>query len=131
MEDRKFICPCYRHEWDIAETGHCICHLFVSEDYQPIEIGSPPIREEDSPWPHIVVYSAYWCSDSLRTRHFLNDRGIPYTLHDVDQDPQAAQKVGAWNQGHLSTPTLDIEGRIDIEPSDQDLAELFGIDSGA
>ena len=48
MEDRKFICPCYRHERDIAETGHCLCHLFVSDDYQPMEVGSSPIQEEGS-----------------------------------------------------------------------------------
>jgi hypothetical protein len=46
---------------------------------------------------------------------------------DVDNDPQAAQKVREWNRGHLSTPTLDIEGRIVTEPSDEELAELLGL----
>ncbi len=127
MEDRKFICPCYRHKRDIAETGHCICHLFVSESYRPPKMESPPIREEGSPWPRIVVYGAYWCSDSMRTRRFLNRHGVPYTLVDVDRDPQAAQKVREWNNGFLSTPTLDIEGHIVTEPSDEELAELLGI----
>ena len=130
MEDRKFICPCYRHERDIAETSHCICHLFVSDDYQPPKIGSPPIREEGSPWPHIVVYGAYWCQDTMRTRRFLNRHSVPYTLIDVDQDPQAAQKVRGWNNGFLSTPTLDIEEQIVTEPSDEELAEILGIESG-
>ena len=40
MSDRKYICPCYRHERDIAEMGHCICHLFVDDDYVPPEDGS-------------------------------------------------------------------------------------------
>ena len=127
MEDRKFICPCYRHERDIAETGHCICHLFVSDDYQPPDIGSPPMREEGSRWPRIVVYGATWCRDTVRTRAFLNGHGIPYTLVDVDHDPQAAQKVRDWNGGQLSTPTLDIEGQIVSEPSDEELAELVGL----
>jgi len=127
VQDRKFICPCYRHQRDIAETGHCICHLYVSDDYRPVEIESPPIREEGSPWPRIAVYGAYWCRDTARTRRFLNRHGIPYTLLDVDHDPQAADKVREWNQGHLSTPTLDIEGRIVIEPSDEELAELLGL----
>lgn len=128
MEDRKFICPCYRHKKDIAESGHCICHLFVSEDYRPTKMESPPIREEGSPWPRIVVYGAYWCSDSRRTRRFLNRHGVPYTLVDVDEDPKAAQKVREWNKGFLSTPTLDIEGHIVTEPSDEGLAKLLGIE---
>jgi hypothetical protein len=45
----------------------------------------------------------------------------------VDRDPQAAQKVREWNNGFLSTPTLDIEGHIVTEPSDEELAELLGI----
>ena len=130
MEDRKFICPCYRHKQDIAESGHCICHLFVSDDYRPAKVESPPTREEDSPWPRIVVYGAYWCSDTLRSRRYLNRHGVPYTLMDVDQDPEAARKVREWNRGNLSTPTLDIEGRIVTEPSNKDLAEILGIGGG-
>ena len=129
MEDRKFICPCYRHEKDIAETGHCICHLFVSDDYRPSEIDSPPIREEDSLWPIILVYGAEWCRDTARTRRFLNRLGIPYTYIDVDRDPQAVEKVKNWNSGQLSTPTLDIEGLIVTEPSDEELAKILGAES--
>ena len=130
MEDRKFICPCYRHKKDIAESGHCICHLFVSDDYRPPKVESPPTREQDSPWPRIVVYGAYWCSDTLRSRRYLNRHGVPYSLMDVDQDPEAARKVREWNRGNLSTPTLDIEGRIVTEPSNKDLAAILGIGGG-
>ena len=130
MEDRKLICPCYRHEADIAENGHCICHLFVSDEYRPVEIGEPPVRREGSPWPHIVLYGAYWCKDSRRTRAFLNRHGIPYTLIDVDSDSQAARKVREWNRGYLSTPTLDIEEQIVTEPSDEELARILGLVSG-
>ena len=127
MQDRKFICPCYRHEMDIAETGHCICHLYVSDDYVQAEIEPPPDGGKDGPWPRIKVYGAAWCKDTVRTRVFLNRHGIPYTYHDVDADPEAFKQVRAWNGGVLSTPTLDIEGRTVTEPSDEELAELLGM----
>ena len=127
MEDRKFICPCYRHEIDIAENGHCICHLFVDDNYRPTEIDDPPVREKDSPWPKIVVYGAHWCTDSLRTRRFLNRHGIPYVLLDVTRDPEASQQVKVWNQGLLATPTLKIGDRIVVEPSDEELGEILGV----
>ena len=127
MLDRALICPCDRHERDIAETGHCICHLFVDDDYEPAAIETPPEREENSPWPQIIVYGAYWCRDTIRTFDLLNGAGIPYTVFDVDSDLQAAEKVMAWNEGHLSTPTLDIEGRILTVPSDAELAEFLGL----
>jgi glutaredoxin len=65
----------------------------------------------------------------MRTRRFLNRHGVPYTLVDVDEDPQAAQKVREWNNGFLSTPTLNIEGHIVTEPSDEELAKLLGIEA--
>jgi glutaredoxin len=127
VEDRKFICPCYRHKGDIADTGHCICHLFVSDDYQPSEMDLPPVVVEGGPMPDIVVYGAIWCSDTRRTISFLNQHGIRYAFVDVDKDAEAAEKVKRWNGGFLSTPTLDLQGRAVTEPSDEELAELVGI----
>jgi glutaredoxin len=128
VSDRKFICPCYRHERDIAEMGHCICHLFVDDDYVPPEIPVPPVREENSPWPYITVYGAYWCKDTLRTITLFNKANIPYTFVDIDSDLEGAEKVQNWNQGSLSTPTLDIEGRIVRVPSNEELIEQLGIE---
>ncbi len=85
---------------------------------------------EPGPWPRIEVYGAYWCRDTIRTRRYLNHHGVPYALLDVDQDPEAARKVMEWNGGNLSTPTLDIEGRIVTEPSNEELAEILGIGGG-
>jgi mycoredoxin len=127
VKDRKFICPCYRHERDIAETGHCICHLFVNDEYEPMGIGSPPIRQEGDRWPDIVVYGAYWCQDTMQSRKFLNRQGVPYTFVDVEEDAEAAQKVKECNEGNLSTPTLEIDGRIVVEPSDEALAEILDL----
>ena len=128
MQDRKYICPCYRHPEDIATDGHCICHLFVDDTYRPPD----PVRESPDPgpghqWPHIAVYGASWCRDTIRTRRFLNRHGVPYSVVDVDLDPAAADQVRSWNGGYLSTPTLDVGGRIVTEPSDDELAALLGI----
>ena len=128
MLDRAVICPCERHERDIAETGHCICHLFVDEDYEPAAIENPPERTENSPWPQIIVYGAYWCRDTIRTLNLLNRAGVPYCVVDVDSDPLGAEKVMGWNKGSLSTPTLEIEGQIITVPSDKELAEFLGLE---
>ena len=96
MEDRKFICPCYRHEKDIAETGHCICHLFVSDDCRPSEIDSPPIREEDSLWPIILVYGAEWCRDLGRSDEC--SLKISNTGSGPTEWPMDRESDGAWTQ---------------------------------
>ena len=129
MEDRKFICPCYRHQQDIAETGHCLCSLFVSDAYEPLPVAeSAAVQDSSRSWPEVVVYGASWCAHTLRVRQLFNRHGVPYTLVDVEDDLTAAQKVMGWNRGYLSTPTLDIAGRIVTEPSDEELADLLGLD---
>jgi hypothetical protein len=59
----------------------------------------------------------------------LNHADIPYTFVDIDSDLEGAKKVQGWNQGRLSTPTLDIKGRIVHVPSDQELAAILGMPS--
>ena len=58
----------------------------------------------------------------------LNGAGVPYRVVDVDSDPQGAQRVMGWNNGSLSTPTLDIEGTILTVPSDEALADFLELD---
>jgi glutaredoxin len=128
VQDRKFICPCYRHPEDIARDGHCICHLFVDQTYEPPDpVDEPPQATFGARWPDISVYGAAWCRDTIRTRTFLNRNRVPYTVFDVDRDPEAAALVRQWNRGQLSTPTLVVDGRIVTEPSDDELAALLGI----
>lgn len=100
----------------------------MDENYRPPKLEPPPIRWEGSPWPLIVVYGAHWCKDTVRTRRFLNRHGVPYIILDVDIDPEAASKVEGWNNGLRVLPTLDIEGRIVVEPSDEELASILGIE---
>jgi mycoredoxin len=126
VEDRKLICPCYRHPEDIARDGHCICHLFVDDEYEPDQALTPLVVQEGVAYPAIVVYGAAWCRHTIGTRQYLNRSGIPYTYVDVEEEPEAADRVRGWNRGYLSTPTLDIDGRIVTEPSIEELGALLG-----
>lgn len=33
-EDKKIICPCYYHEFEVERDGHCHCWLFVKKDHK-------------------------------------------------------------------------------------------------
>jgi mycoredoxin len=125
VEDRKFVCPCYRHEQDIAEMGHCLCSLFVDDSYEPPDLEALELAEAQGDWPQIVVYGAPWCRDTIRTRTLLQRYRVPYTLINVEEDPEAARRVMEWNKGYLSTPTLVVDGEIVTEPSDEALVILL------
>jgi mycoredoxin len=71
--------------------------------------------------PGIKVYGSETCSMTRDTREHLETLGVPYQYRDIDRSQEAARWVKQQNQGKVKTPTLDIDGRILTEPSDQAL----------
>jgi len=75
----------------------------------------------------IMVYGTDWCGDCRRTRRFFDQKKIPYQVINIDKDPAGEQFVLQTNQGMRSVPTIVLpDGRILVEPSDQQLAQEFG-----
>lgn len=69
--------------------------------------------------------------DCLRTKRFLDHRGIPYVTIDIDQDPGAAREVLRINGGMRTVPTLVFpDGSVLVEPSNRALSEKLGLREG-
>ncbi|MGB7156938.1 MAG: glutaredoxin family protein [Tepidisphaeraceae bacterium] len=73
----------------------------------------------------IKVYGADWCEDTQATRAHLDALGMAYQYINVDADPQAKVWIKAQNNGKQQTPTVDIGGRILIEPDEDELDEAI------
>ena len=73
----------------------------------------------------IKVYGADWCGDTQITRYQLDQLGIEYDYHDVDRDSEARQWVLRQNGGKQKTPTVDVDGEILTEPSEQQLERVL------
>lgn len=77
--------------------------------------------------PRITMYTRPWCGTSMRVKHWLDERGIPYFEIDISRDPAAAQTVEALNGGYQSVPTILIDGvHVATEPTTVELERLFG-----
>ena len=73
------------------------------------------------------VYGARTCSDTRRSRRFLDDHEVPYEWFDVDEDSEALALIKRVNGGSRATPTIFFgDGSFTIEPSDEELAEKLG-----
>lgn len=72
----------------------------------------------------IKVVGADWCGDTQITRYQLDQLGVPYEYKDVDRDPAARAWVIAQN-GKQKTPTLDVDGTILTEPSEEELLDVL------
>jgi glutaredoxin len=73
----------------------------------------------------VKVYGADWCEDTAATRNNLDSLGVQYEYIDVDQDTKAQAWITEQNGGKRQTPTVDIAGRILIEPDERQLEEAL------
>jgi glutaredoxin-like protein len=76
----------------------------------------------------ITVYGTIWCGDCRRVRTFLDNKKIPFTFINIDQDKDGEKFVVKTNRGMRSVPTIVFEdGSILVEPSTKVLADKLGI----
>jgi mycoredoxin len=76
----------------------------------------------------VKVYGADWCGDTKRTLRHLDELGVAYNYINIEQDEEAARWVREQNGGKERKPTVDINGRVLSEPSNEELdAALQGM----
>ncbi|MCL1598098.1 MAG: NrdH-redoxin [Actinomycetia bacterium] len=76
----------------------------------------------------ITMYSAQWCGDCRRTKQYLERNNIPFTLIDLEEQPDEIEAVMAYNGGRKSIPVVVFpDGSHLTEPSDAEMdAKLEG-----
>jgi mycoredoxin len=59
----------------------------------------------------IILYTANWCGDCRRTKRFLNERGVPFSEVNIDEDVEAEELVLRVNDGLRKVPTIQVDDR--------------------
>jgi len=82
--------------------------------------------------PRLTLYGTQWCKDCKRSKAFLAEQRIPYTLIDIEEDAEAMAYVEKVNNGSRSVPTMVFpDGSVLVEPSNAALAEKLGLQTQA
>ncbi len=71
----------------------------------------------------------YWrpgCPFCMSLKRSLKRRGVPVRLHDIWQDPAAAEVVRSAANGNETVPTVAIAGQVLVNPSPQAVERLLG-----
>jgi glutaredoxin len=110
------------------QTGEFIsqsCKIHPSHRGKPRMTTSNPFNLNPS---IITMYSAEWCPDCGRAKDFFNRHKIEYENVDIDEVPGATPFVKSLNNGKRIIPTIVLpDGELLMEPSDEELAEKFGM----
>ena len=76
----------------------------------------------------ITVYSASWCPYCVRAKRFLDRNRVPYTLIDLDENPNAKKIVRQYNNGKEIIPTIVFpDSSVLVAPSDLELGVKLGM----
>jgi len=73
----------------------------------------------------IRVYGANWCPTTRQTLAYLDEKGIEYQYINIEEDEGASQWVKKQNHGKEIKPTLDIDGRVLSEPTEEELDDAL------
>jgi thioredoxin reductase (NADPH) len=74
----------------------------------------------------VKVFGADWCPLTKRALAHLKEIDVEYQYTDIDKDREAAKWVAAQNDGKEKKPTIDIDGEILTEPSNDELDKVLG-----
>jgi thioredoxin reductase (NADPH) len=78
--------------------------------------------------PTVTVYGAPWCPHCKRVKKFLAAHRIPYDNVDVDENPDAIQRLKELQAGGQIIPTVVFgDGTHEVNPSDEALAARIGL----
>ena len=65
----------------------------------------------------IVVYTTSWCGDCRRLKSQLQEHQIPFEERDIEQSESDYKTMMGFTNGKRVIPTVDLGGRILINPS--------------
>ncbi|HUC13426.1 MAG TPA: FAD-dependent oxidoreductase [Acidimicrobiales bacterium] len=78
--------------------------------------------------PTITVYGAPWCPHCKRVRKFLAAHRVPYDHVDIDEQPEAIERLKELQGGKQIIPLVDFgDGTNEVNPSDEALAGRLGL----
>ncbi len=86
--------------------------------------GIPPVPE---PTADVVMYCTAWCPGCRRMRAFFKENNIAFAEVDISHNRDAALRVRKWANGTETTPTFNIRGKILVDPSQDELRRVLGI----
>ena len=99
------------------------------ERINPEAVSKPQAPALATPLPcgGIVMYCTKWCPDCRKARVWLQERNLAYTEVDIYSAPGIQDQVRKWGNGHLITPTFDIDGAIILDFDEANLKQTLGL----
>jgi mycoredoxin len=74
----------------------------------------------------VKMFTTTWCAFCKNTKRYLDSKGISYEEIDIEQHPEYGEAIEKASGGFRTVPTLDIDGKLYVNPSRQEMDAVLG-----
>ena len=74
----------------------------------------------------VKMFTTTWCGYCKGTKRYLDSKGVTYEEIDIEQFPEYGEQIEQATGGFRTVPTLEIRGKLYVNPSRSELDGLLG-----
>jgi mycoredoxin len=67
------------------------------------------------------MFTTTWCGICVSTKRYLHSKGVAFEEIDIEEHPEYGDVIEKITGGFRIVPTLDIEGKIMVNPSRREI----------
>ncbi len=75
----------------------------------------------------VKMFTTTWCGYCKGTKRYLDSKGITYEEIDIEQNPEYGEAIEQASGGFRTVPTLEVRGKLYVNPSRTEMDGLFGV----
>ena len=75
--------------------------------------------------PHVRMFTTTWCGICVHTKRYLMTKNVDFEEIDIEEQPQYGDMIEELTGGYRTVPTLDIDGRLMVNPSRREIDEAL------
>lgn len=65
--------------------------------------------------PRVTMYTTSWCGDCRMAKRYFDQQGVDYEEVDIDDVPEAAERVMQLARGNRTVPTMIIGNTVVVD----------------
>jgi mycoredoxin len=73
----------------------------------------------------VKMYTTSWCGYCVGTKRYLQSKNVPFEEIDIEQHPEYGEKIEQATGGFRTVPTVEIDGKLMVNPSKRELDEAL------
>ena len=78
----------------------------------------------------VTMYTTTWCGICVHTKRYLKSRNVEFDEVDIEEHPEYGEMIEKLTGGFRIVPTLDINGKLMVNPSRSEIDAALATPGG-